>query len=303
MISNQRDFQVFRFSVDNQREEPTFFSNLFESYKDRYDRYRSMIENAEFHPVQDFRNILAEKAHQAEESAQIVYETFIQPGSSMDKHLSALSQATSSQLSEAWNSVKGMKERLETANFLSERRNALMEQLRGNRAMLNRMREMPYAVPSGQMAALMRKVTESYDALTQLEQRATHAFVNATGALADRGQALFPQKEPQRYAKYSADPLLQVGTLLCILFLVSSKPIFLIDGFFLSYNGQPTSMPTHELHAPPTNDKQDRNLPAGISFVRTAGVGDSTTDNAEESRFPKTTCGTSGILSFRRGTR
>lgn len=207
-----RPRQMFRFSVDNQREEPTFFSNLFESYKDRYDRYRSMIENAEFHPVQDFRNILAEKAHQAEESAQIVYETFIQPGSSMDKHLSALSQATSSQLSEAWNSVKGMKERLETANFLSERRNALMEQLRGNRAMLNRMREMPYAVPSGQMAALMRKVTESYDALTQLEQRATHAFVNATGALADRGQALFPQKEPQRYAKYSADPLLQIAT-------------------------------------------------------------------------------------------
>jgi hypothetical protein len=206
---------VFRFSVENQREEPTFFSNLFESYKDRYGRYRNMLENAEFHPVQDFRNILAEKAHQAEESAQTVYETFVQPGSSMDKHLSALSQATSTQLSEAWNSVKGMKERLETANFLSERRNALMEQLRGNRAMLTRMREMPYAVPSKQMAALMRKITECYDALETIEQRASGQFVkfvNATGSLADRGNALFPQKEPQRYAKYSSDPLLQIAT-------------------------------------------------------------------------------------------
>ena len=174
-----------------------------------------MIENAEFHPVQDFRNILAEKAHQAEESAQIVYETFVQPGSSMDKHISALSQATSAQLSEAWNSVKGMKERLETANFLSKRRNALMEQLRGNRAMLTRMREMPYAVPSKQMAALMRKITECYDALETIEQRASGQFVkfvNATGALADRGNALFPRQEPQRYAKYSSDPLLQIAT-------------------------------------------------------------------------------------------
>jgi hypothetical protein len=174
-----------------------------------------MIENAEFHPVQEFRNILAEKAHRAEESAHTVYETFVQPGSSMDKHLSAWSQATSAQLSDAWNSVKGMKERLETATFLAERRTALMEQLRGNRAMLTRMREMPYAVPSKQMAALMRKITESYDALEKIEQRASGQFVkfvNATGALADRGNALFPKKEPQRYAKYSSDPLFQIAT-------------------------------------------------------------------------------------------
>ena len=206
---------MFRFSVDTQREEPTFFSNLYESYKERYDRYRSMIESADFHPVQDFRNILAETAQQAEESAQIMYETIIQPGSNIDKHLSALSHATSAQLTEAWNSFKGMRERIETAKFLSERRSALMEQLRGNRAMLTRMREMAHAVPSKQMAALMRKITECYDALEGVEQRASGQFVKfvkATGAFADRGNALFQRQEPQRYAKYSSDPLLGIAT-------------------------------------------------------------------------------------------
>ena len=77
------------------------------------------------------------------------------------------------------------------------------------------MREMPHAVPSKQMAALMRKITECYDALETIEQRASGQFVkfvNATGALADRGNALFPRQEPQRYAKYSSDPLLQIAT-------------------------------------------------------------------------------------------
>lgn len=206
---------MFRFSVDIQREEPRFFSNLYESYKERYERYRSMIENADFHPVQDFRNILAETAQQAEESAQMMYETIIQPGSNIDKHLSALSQATTSQLTEAWNSFKDLRGRIDTANFLSERRNSLMEQLRGNRAMLSRMREMAHAVPSKQMAALLRKITECYDALEGIEQKASGQFtkfVKATGALADRGNALFQRKEPQRYAKYSADPLLGIAT-------------------------------------------------------------------------------------------
>ena len=174
-------FSVFRFSTNTQRQAPTFFSNLYESYKHRYDNYRSMLESAEFHPVQDFRNILAETAHQAEESAtataHIMYETIVQTGSSMDRQLSALSNATSAQLTEAWNSMKGMKERLEMATSLSERRNVLIQQLRGNRAMLTRMREMPYAIPSKQMAALLRRITECYDALEGLELRAKEAFV------------------------------------------------------------------------------------------------------------------------------
>ena len=209
----------FRFSVDNHREEPTFFSNLYASYKERYDQYRNMIESADFHPVQDLRNIIAEKAQQAEEtakeSAQNMYESLVQAGSSLDRHLSALSNATKAQLTDAWHSVKQMRERVETATSLSARRNALMEQLRGNRAMLTRMREMSYAVPSKQMAALLRSLTECYDALESVEQRASgqfEKFVNATGALADRGNLLFPRKEPRRYAKYSSDPLLGIAT-------------------------------------------------------------------------------------------
>jgi hypothetical protein len=180
-----------------------------------------MVENADFHPVQDIRNLVAETAHQAAKtaqsaeetamkSAQNMYETIIQPGSNMDKQLSALGHATTVQLSEAWNSVKGMKERLETANFLAERRKALMQQLRGNRAMLTRMREMSYAVNSKQMAALMRRITECYEALERTEVRARDAFLSATGKLTDN--SLFGPQEPKRYAKYSSDPLLGIAT-------------------------------------------------------------------------------------------
>jgi hypothetical protein len=182
-----------------------------------------MVENADFHPVQDLRNMLAETAQhfeKAEESAMAtatsMYETFVQPGSNMDKQLSALSHATSIQLAEAWNSVKGMKERIKTAQFLSKQRGALVQQLRGNRAMLTRMRAMSYAVPSKQMAALMRKITECNDALERTESRARASFFRATGILADRSQILTPlfnatRREPQRYAKYSSDPLLGIS--------------------------------------------------------------------------------------------
>lgn len=166
--------------------------------------------------MQDFKNILAETAHHAEESAMAtahsMYETIVQQGSNMDKQLSAFSHATSAQLTEAWNSVKGMKERLETAAFLSQQRKNWLDQLRGNRAMLNRMREMSYAVPSKQMAALMRKITKCYDALERIEGRAKEGFARATGILADKGSSFFKNNEPQRYAKYSADPLLGIAT-------------------------------------------------------------------------------------------
>ncbi|CAJ1934807.1 unnamed protein product [Cylindrotheca closterium] len=205
----------FRFQVDIHREEPTFFSNLYESYKQRYEQYRSLVENSDFHPVKDFRTYLNDRAQQADESARAtahnMYERIIQSGSQVDKQIAALSHATSTQLAEAWNSVKGMKERLETANFLSQKREALMQQLRGNRAMLDRMREMPYAVPSKQMAALMRKITEVYDSLDRVEHLARDGFASATGALA-AGKPIFTNREPQRYAKYSFDPLLSVKT-------------------------------------------------------------------------------------------
>eukprot|EP00980_Cylindrotheca_fusiformis_P027687 scaffold22210_cov122-Cylindrotheca_fusiformis.AAC.1 len=205
----------FRFQVDKHREEPNFFSNLFESYKQRYEHYKTMVENSDFHPVQDFRTFVHETAQNADESARAtahnMYERIVQPGSTMDKQIAALSQATSSQLAEAWNSVKGVKERIETANFLSQQREALMQQLRGNQAMLTKFREMPYAVSSKQLAALMRKITDVYDSLERIEHRARDGFANATGALT-KGKPLFAAKEPQRYAKYSSDPLLSIKT-------------------------------------------------------------------------------------------
>ena len=211
-----RPKKLFRFSKDRRSYEPNFFSNLYETYRHRYEQYKSMVENADFHPVQDFRNRIAETAHQAEESAMAtahsMYETIIQPGSNMDKQISGFSNATSAQLTEAWNSVKGIKGRMAEATFLSEQRNKLMQQLRGNRAMLTRMREMSYAVPSKQMAALMRRITEGYDALERIESRARDGFVHATEMMADTRKQIFARNEPQRFAKYSSDPLLGIAT-------------------------------------------------------------------------------------------
>jgi hypothetical protein len=218
-LKRPRPKKLFRFSIDIQREEPNYFSNLYESYKERYERYKTMVENADFHPVQDIRNKIAETAQQAAKtahsveesamkSAQNMYESIIQPGSEMDKQLSALSHATSIHLSEAWNSVKGMKERLETANFLSEQRKTTTQQLRANLAMLSRMREMSYAVNSSEAAAVMRRITECYEALGRTEVRAREAFLSATGKLTDN--SLFSYQEPKRYARYSSDPLMGI---------------------------------------------------------------------------------------------
>lgn len=224
-IERPRPKKVFRFTRDIERERPNYFYNLYEAYKIRYERYKAIIENADFRPVQDFRQLVAEAEETALKSAQNMYEAVIQPGSQMDKHFSALSHATSTQLSEAWNSVKGMKERLETANFLSEQRKALMQQVRGNRAMLTRMREMSYAVNSKQMAALMRKITESYVALEKIEVTARDGILNAAGKLTDN--SLFNHHEPKRYARYNSDPILGIATypLGMHLFLLSATEI------------------------------------------------------------------------------
>jgi len=237
-VSRPRPKQLFKFRREIEREGPNYFSDLYESYKVRYERYKNMIESADFNPVQDFRNLVAEAAQQAAEtahsaeesaikSAQNMYETIVQPGSQMDKHLSAFGHATSTQLTEAWNSVKGMKERLEMANFLSEKRAALMKQVRGNRAMLTRMREMSYAVNSKQMAALMRKITESYEALETIEVAARDGFLSAAGKLTDN--SLFTLQEPRRYARYSSDPILGIAAspLCTTLFLLSATEISL----------------------------------------------------------------------------
>ena len=193
-----------------------FFSDLYESYRQRYEQYRSMVEDADFHPVQDVKNAMAHQFERAEESAMAtatsMYERVVQPGSNMDKQISAVSQKAHTQLTEAWNSVKGVKERLKTAQFLSKQRQSLVQQLRGNRAMLARMMELRDAVNSKQMAALMRKITESTDALHRSETRAKEAFFRATGVLSKNFPMLQASQEPTRFAKYSHDPLLGVAT-------------------------------------------------------------------------------------------
>jgi len=205
--------EIFRFHESTTDEQPNFFSNLYENYKQHYEQYRSMLENADFHPVQDFRNFMAEAEENALATASQMYEnayhSLITPGSSMDKQLAALSHATQVQLTEAWNSVKGMRKRLETAEFLSTQRKRLRQQLKGYRVLLNRMRSMSSSVPSKQMANLMRKITDCNDAMQNIENRAMDAFAEATGYAR---KSLMPTQEPQHYAKYSSDPLLGVVT-------------------------------------------------------------------------------------------
>ena len=183
-----------------------------------------MVQKAgdNFHPVQDFRNLVAETAqHVAEveasamatatQTATHMYETVVPPGSMVDKQLTAMSHSTYLQLQEAWNSVQNMKERLETARFLFKQRQRLRQQLKGYRVMLMRMRERSSGVPSNQMAALMRRITECYVAMEHLEGRAQTAFTKATG-FALKNMPFMQRKAPQRFAKYSSDPLLGLAT-------------------------------------------------------------------------------------------
>jgi len=74
---------------------------------------------------------------------------------------------------------------------------------------LAQMRGMATAVPSKQMADLMRKITGCYEALEGVENSAMDAFVQVTGYV---GKNLLPSgKEPPRYLKYSCDPLMDVA--------------------------------------------------------------------------------------------
>ena len=148
----------------------------------------------DFHPVEDFWNFMANTTQQiieAEEQAVAtathtatqMYETILQPVgqtitqqpgyTQVEKRLTAIGQATHTQLIHAFHSVQqgvnGMKERLEMAKLLSTQRRTIQQQLKGYREMLHRLREMSSEVPSQQMAALMRRITESNQALEKLE--------------------------------------------------------------------------------------------------------------------------------------
>lgn len=213
---------MFRFEEGSSDEPPGFFTNLYENYRQRYQQYREMIDSrtSDFHPVQDLKNFMSETAQtivEAEENAvaratniaESAYSTVVAPGSNVDKQLHAIGHATQLQFTEAWNSVKGMKERLATANMLSSQRKRIRQQMKGYRLLLNQMIQTSATVPSKQMAALMRKITECNEAIERLEYSARDAFVNATGYAK---KSILQQKEPQRFAKYSSDPLLGVAT-------------------------------------------------------------------------------------------
>ncbi len=226
--------KAFQFPGGNAHEEEgNFFTNLFESYRRRYDQMefrpvqdlKDMVQKAtgdNFHPVKDFRELVAGTAQSiaeaeaaASQKASQIYESIVPMGSMVDKKL----YATYLQLHSAWNSVKALNDqrRLETARFLSSQRNRLKQQMVGYRLMLNRMLDMSSGVPSKQMASLMRRITECYEAMESLESRAEAAFVDFTGFALKTLPAFMQRKEPQGYAKYSADPIENVATFpLCL---------------------------------------------------------------------------------------
>jgi len=284
--THPRPKQIFRFSVDpndihhrnhraananegdDEATEHSFarFSNMYDSFRHRYDQFQRMVEHADFHPIQDFVRFMEETAlevHRAEEAAfhraQTMYTNLMRgnerkgdnahavPGkegsqterSGSDAAAEENESTSNTPRKQLWTSVSTqlkdtrmkLQERFETAKFWSTQRKALAEQLRGNRAMLSRMREMSYAVPAKQMAALMRSITDGHHALERTEHRAKEAFWSATSMLYNSpiGQTSTSmarnivstlqqstgvgfQQEPKRYAKYSSDPLLGIAT-------------------------------------------------------------------------------------------
>lgn len=211
---------VFSFREDEPHQEHSFFADLYETYRRQYERMRT----ADFSPVHDLaraanrltapvQHLVHEGLNTAESSGQYVYDTLVPY--QVEERLSAVREATYAQITEAWNSVKNIRERLETARFLSHRRQALQQQLKGYRVMLHRMLENSHAadIPRQQMAILMRRITECNESLEGLEKRAQSAFVQATGfAMKNLAPFLPTAEEPRRFATYSTDPLLGIAT-------------------------------------------------------------------------------------------
>ena len=166
-----------------------------------------------------------QQLHDAEQSAvatasniyEHAYFAVIQKDGAVDKQLTAFSLATQSQIADVWNSMWKMKERLRTASDISSKRKALRQQLKNYQQTLSQMRSMATAVPHSQMADLMRKITSCYEALESVERSAMDAFMQVTGYV---GNHLLHSKEPPRYLKYSADPLMDVSSYPLIFHLI-----------------------------------------------------------------------------------
>jgi pimeloyl-ACP methyl ester carboxylesterase len=198
-----KPLKMFRFVETTHDESPVFFTSLYENYKKRHEQYRRQLEKLE--------NI-ASRLHEAEENALAVasnmyesaYSKLVDKGSAFDKRLNAVSDAMHNQLNEAWNSVSKVKERLETAHFVTSRKRALQQQLKGYRMLLEKAIN-SNSVPPRQMVDLMRKITQCNENLEAIEHSAMNAFLKAMRL--DVSQ-LLQRREPQRYAKYTEDPLL-----------------------------------------------------------------------------------------------
>lgn len=198
-----KPLKMFRFVETTHDESPVFFTSLYENYKKRHEQYRKQLEKLEN---------FASRLHEAEENAMAVasnmyesaYSKLIDKGSAFDKRLNAMSDAMHNQLNEAWNSVSKVKERLETARFVTSRKRVLQQQLKGYRMLLEKAVN-SNSVPPRQMVDLMRKITQCNENLEAIEHSAMNAFLKAMRL--DVSQ-LLQRREPQRYAKYTEDPLL-----------------------------------------------------------------------------------------------
>ena len=216
--SRPKPTKSFHFQENRDESQSSFFCNLYENYKEFATKSHTSLAVPK-HAVQDIRNFAAEKIqqlHDAEQTAvatasnvyEHAYFAIIEKDSKVDKQLTAFSHATQSQIADVWNSMWKMKERLQTASVISSKRKTLRQQLKNYQQTLSQMRSMT-AIPSKQMADLMKKITQCYDALESVERSAMDAFFQVTGYV---GKNLLHSEEPPRYLKYSADPLMDISS-------------------------------------------------------------------------------------------
>lgn len=204
----------FHFVACPHDESPGFFTNLYESYMKRYEgletfmaEKRQQFHEAEEHAIAAASSIAETAYNRFIDKGSVIdkgLQTIMTKGSEFDQRIHAVNDAIYNRLSSAWNSAWKMKERLETATFLRARKRFLQQQLKGYRLLLER--TMPSNdVPPKQKIDLMLKITQANEQLEAIEHSATNAFLEATGFAKTN---LLQRKEPQRYAKYSNDPLL-----------------------------------------------------------------------------------------------
>jgi hypothetical protein len=231
--SHMQPKKNFHFTDTTHDTTPSFFTNLFESYNHAHQQYNKRPTPKS---VQHIRKFVASKRQQfveAEEHAiaaasnmyEHAYAKFVHKGSSFDKRINAISNATHQiihkgsifdkrinaisnathqQLNDAWNSVGKMKERLETAKYVSSRKRFLQQQNKGYHLLLERIIHST-SVPVPQLLDLLKKITQCNNELEMVEDSAMDSFLKVTGFARKH---LLQQTEPQRYAKYTADQLM-----------------------------------------------------------------------------------------------